>query len=119
MVLGDVLRKAREGRGLSQKELAGLLDMPPSQYNRIEGGKTDPSFTTLERIAAALGLSLSELFRSEDIFRDVDSRDKTLLERLRLMEELEPAERDSLLTIVDSLVAKKRLRDSLQNLAKG
>jgi len=55
MDLGDTLKKVREAKGLSQKELAGLLDMLQPQYNRIESGKTDPSFTTLERIAKALG----------------------------------------------------------------
>jgi len=37
-----------------------------AQLSRIENGKTDPSFTTLEKIAKALGISVSELFGTTD-----------------------------------------------------
>ncbi len=116
MDLGDTLKKVREAKGLSQKELAGLLDMPQPQYSRIEGGKTDPSFTTLERIAKALGVSLTELFNANDIFKDVNSYDKTLMEKLKLIEALDEIEKKSIYNIVDSLIAKKKLKDNLQSL---
>jgi transcriptional regulator with XRE-family HTH domain len=89
MDLGDTLKKIREAKGLSQKELAGLLDMPQPQYSRIESGKTDPSFTTLERIAKALGISLADLFKADDIFKDANTYDKTLMEKLKLIDELD------------------------------
>lgn len=119
MDLGDILKKVREAKGLSQKELAGLLDMPQPQYSRIESGKTDPSFTTLERIAKALGISLADLFKADEIFKDVNTYDKTLMEKLKLIDELEGTEKKSLYNIIDSLIAKKRLKDNLQSLVKG
>jgi transcriptional regulator with XRE-family HTH domain len=119
MDLGDTLKKIREAKGLSQKELAGLLDMPQPQYSRIESGKTDPSFTTLERIAKALGISLADLFKADDIFKDANTYDKTLMEKLKLIDELDNTEKKSLYNIIDSLIAKKRLKDNLQNLVKG
>lgn len=119
MDLGDTLKKVREAKGLSQKELAGLLEMPQPQYSRIESGKTDPSFTTLERIVKALGISLTDLFRADEIFTDVNTYDKTLMEKLKLIDELDSTEKKSLYNIIDSLIAKKRLKDNLQNLVKG
>lgn len=119
MDLGDTLKKVREAKGLSQKELAGLLDMPQPQYSRIESGKTDPSFTTLERIAKALGISLADLFKADDIFKDANTYDKTLMEKLKLIDELDNTEKKSLYNIIDSLIAKKRLKDNLQSLVKG
>jgi transcriptional regulator with XRE-family HTH domain len=99
--------------------LAGLLDMPQPQYSRIESGKTDPSFTTLERIAKALGISLADLFKADDIFKDANTYDKTLMEKLKLIDELDNTEKKSLYNIIDSLIAKKRLKDNLQSLVKG
>lgn len=119
MNLGNTLKKVREAKGLSQKELAGFLEMPQPQYSRIEGGKTDPSFTTLERIAKALGISLADLFKADDIFKDANTYDKTLMEKLRLIDELDNTEKKSLYNIIDSLIAKKRLKDNLQSLVKG
>lgn len=119
MDLGDLLKKTREAKGFSQKEVAASLSMPQPQYSRIESGKTDPSFTTLERIAKALGVSLSELFEADTIFVDVNSYDKTLMERLKLVDTLDDTDKKSIYNIIDSLIAKKRLKDNLQTLMNG
>jgi transcriptional regulator with XRE-family HTH domain len=37
--------------------------MDQSYYNRIERGKVDPSVRTVARLAAALGVTLSDLLR--------------------------------------------------------
>src|ERR1035438_10231175 len=112
MNLGKTLKKVREAKGLSQKELAGLLKMPQPQYSRIEGGKTDPSFPAVVKIAKALGVTLSELFEADEIFKDVNSYDKTLMEKLRLIDALDETEKKSIYHIVDSLIAKKKLKDN-------
>jgi transcriptional regulator with XRE-family HTH domain len=117
MDLGSTLKKIREVKGLSQKELAGLLEMPQPQYSRIESGKTDPSFTAVAKIAKALDISLAELFNVDDVFKDANSYDKTLIEKVRLMDMLDDAEKKSLFHIVDSLIAKKKLKDNIVSLA--
>jgi len=81
--LSHTLKKAREAKGLSQKELASLIDMAQAQYSRIESGKTDPSFSVVVRISKALGLTVSELFQADEIFTDTNSYDKTVMEKLR------------------------------------
>lgn len=116
MKLGNTLKKVREAKGLSQKELAGLLDMPQPQYSRIEGGKTDPSFSAVAKMAKALGASLSELFNADDIFNDTNTYDKTLMEKIRLIDMLDDTEKKSLFHIIDSLIAKKKLKDNLTSL---
>ena len=51
----------------------------------------------------------------DSIFTDVNSADKTLMEKLRLIDILDDQEKQSLFNIVDSLVAKKKLKDNLTN----
>ena len=115
--LNKTLKRVREAKGISQKELAGLIDMAQAQYSRIEGGKTDPSFSTVVKIAKALGMSLSELFSADEIFNDTNVYDKTLMEKLRFLDSLDEVEKKSIYTLIDSLISKKKLKDSLQNLA--
>lgn len=55
------LRKSEESGG----------KMDTAQYSRIEGGKTDPSFSAVVRIAKALGVELTELFRADELFKEV------------------------------------------------
>tara|TARA_B110000046_G_C12942965_1_gene376630 strand:+ start:239 stop:601 length:363 start_codon:yes stop_codon:yes gene_type:complete len=114
--LGQTLKKVREAKGLSQKEVAGLIDMAQAQYSRIESGKTDPSFSVVDKIANALGFSLSELFKADDIFTDVNTYDKTLMEKLRFLDSLDDNEKKSIYTLIDSLISKKKLKDNLSNL---
>ncbi len=68
------------------------------------------------KIAKALGVTLSELFRADEIFTDIKSSDKTLMEKLRLLDTLEDKDKQSLYHIIDTFVAKKKLKDNLVSL---
>jgi transcriptional regulator with XRE-family HTH domain len=113
MKLSDTIKTVREAKGMSQKEVSTALKMDASQYSKIENGKTDPSFTIVVKIAKALGVTLSELFRADEIFTDVKSSDKTLMEKLRLLDTLEDKDKQSLYHIIDTFIAKKKLKDNL------
>jgi transcriptional regulator with XRE-family HTH domain len=115
MELSAVIKKVREAKGLTQKEVALSLKMDASQYSRIENGKTDPSFTIVAKIAKALGVTLAELFEADSIFTDVNSADKTLMEKIKVIEQLDEQERNSLYNIIDGLFSKKKLKDTLSS----
>ena len=51
--------RARAQKGLSQKQLAALTGIDQADISRIERGLANPSVSTLDRIAAALGGRLS------------------------------------------------------------
>jgi transcriptional regulator with XRE-family HTH domain len=56
------LRKARERAGLSQSSLARAAGIAPDAVSRIESGaRANPGFSTVARLASALGLSLDAL----------------------------------------------------------
>jgi transcriptional regulator with XRE-family HTH domain len=115
MNIGGKIKTVREAKNLSQKEISSMVQMDQSQYSKIENGKTDPTTNTLEKIAKALGIDLSELFISEKIFKDINSVDKTIMEKIRLIELLDQKEQASIYNIVDGLVANKRLRDTMSS----
>ena len=115
MNIGEKIKKVREAKGFSQKQVAVMLDMDQSQYSKIENGKTDPTTSTLEKIAKTLGVDVPVLFASDDVFKDVNSADKTLMEKIRLIEQLDDKERVSIYNIVDSLFAKKKMKDTLSS----
>ena len=114
MNVGENIKRIREAKKLSQKEVITAIGMGAAQYSRIENGKTDPSVSTLERVAQALGVELAELFTSDSI-QEVNSYDKTLMEKVRLMEGLSEDERKTIFTILDAFVGKKKLKDTLSS----
>ena len=115
MELGECLKKIREAKGLSQKEVALTCKMDMGNYSRIENGKTDPSFNTVVKIAKALDVELQELFSANSKYRDIQSYDKTLIDKLNLIEELDKKEKQAFFIMLDALVNKKRLKDTLSN----
>ena len=59
--LGDAARAARERLGLTQAEVAGLMELSPVVYNRLERGRMLPSVPTLVRLCETLRVSPAEL----------------------------------------------------------
>lgn len=62
---GNVLRRIREGRYLSQEQFAELCGISRAYYGRIERGEHSITLELCQKISEASGLSFSELF--EDI----------------------------------------------------
>jgi transcriptional regulator with XRE-family HTH domain len=59
--IGLRIKELRERRGLGSKELAERAGITPQSLSRIEHGKHDVVFTTLQRILAAMGYGLADL----------------------------------------------------------
>lgn len=113
MNIGDHIKQIRVLKGFSQKEIALALEMDQAQFSRIEGGKTDPAFSTIVKVAVALGIQLSELVNTDNSVRDVNSYDKSVIEKMILVDQLEEKEKVAFFSILDALVSKKKLKDSL------
>ena len=60
--VGTALQAARAQLGISQKQLAALSGIDQSDISKIERGVANPSLSTLERLAKALGGSLDIRF---------------------------------------------------------
>jgi transcriptional regulator with XRE-family HTH domain len=59
--LAAVLRRLRLERDLSQEQLAHSAFLTTSGYVRIEAATAAPGWSTVRRIAEALGVSMGEL----------------------------------------------------------
>jgi transcriptional regulator with XRE-family HTH domain len=60
--LGARVRVLREGRGLTQAQLAERAGIEPRSIQRVEAGQTG-SLGTLVRLAAALDVPIDRMFR--------------------------------------------------------
>ncbi len=68
-VAGQV-REIRKARHLSQRQLAGRMQVPRTYISKIENGKAIPTLGSLERLATALEVDLSQLVRDTRSQRD-------------------------------------------------
>ena len=61
-VLGQRIRNYRTNKGLSQEKLAELSGCHPTYIGQIERGEKNATIESIEKISAALNISLSKLF---------------------------------------------------------
>jgi transcriptional regulator with XRE-family HTH domain len=64
------VREIRKARHLSQRQLAGRMMVPRTYISKIENGKAIPTLGSLERLASALGVNITQLVRDERGRRD-------------------------------------------------
>jgi len=57
------VRDLRHMRNLSQRQLAGRMNVPRTYISKIENGKAMPTLGSLERLATALQVEISALLR--------------------------------------------------------
>lgn len=60
-MLSDKLKEFRRNEGLTQKELAMVLDSSQNTISQYESGKRTPTVKKLLEISALLGCSVDEL----------------------------------------------------------
>lgn len=64
--VGTTLRTLRRQRGLTTAEVGERTGMAQQSISRIENGRHNISFSTLEKILAAMGCTLSDLQDGDD-----------------------------------------------------
>ena len=61
MAIGDIIRKYRKNKGMTQEEMAACLGVTTPAVNKWEKGNTLPDITLLVPIARLLGIATDEL----------------------------------------------------------
>ena len=84
-LLAKNIKRLRELKNISQKEVCASSGMPQGQYSRIENGKVEPSVSTLDKLAKVFEVSISDFFKSTDINGDMNL---PLLEKVKLIDTL-------------------------------
>ena len=107
------IKRLRELKNLSQKEICADSGVPQGQYSRIENAKVEPSVSTLAKLAKVFEVSISEFFKSKDINEELNL---PLLEKIKLIDTLAKDEQQAIFKMIDLAIANKRMKDNLQNL---
>jgi len=68
--VANQVREIRRTRHLSQRQLAGRMQVPRTYISKIENGKAIPTLGSLERLATALGVEVRQLVRDARSRRD-------------------------------------------------
>lgn len=115
MELAQKLKKIRTRKNLSQKEVALSVGIDRGQYSRFETGKAEPSLPTLRKIALALQVRVADLF-SEDQGYDISSYEQSLVEKVRLLDQLDPKQKELIFGMIDTVLVNQKLKTKLSHI---
>ena len=112
------VKEIRKARHLSQRQLAGRMQVPRTYISKIENGKAIPTLGSLERLAAALEVDICQLVRDGRSQRDEEMAeifaDPFLAELAQYLPKLEALQRSLLLNH-----ARDRARDAMREMSMG
>ena len=106
------VRAVRQGRNLSQRQLAGRMQVPRTYISKIENAKAIPTLSSLERLARALEVDVCELLRDGRSRRAREAAtllaDPFLAEIAPLVNQLDAFQRAMFLNQVRELASGRR-----------
>lgn len=111
--LGLAIAGIRKRRRMTQRELADRLHIHHSMVTRWEKGQTIPRDETLERIAAALEVTVDELVeaeRKQPLRLPNPLDDPELNQLLSQLNALEGRDLDALKVFLDAMLTKASIR---------
>ena len=112
-IIASNIRRLRELKQLSQKQVSADSGVPQGQYSRIENGRVEPAVSTLEKLARVFEVSITEFFRTNDIDEQINL---PLLEKIKLIDTLGDEEKQALFKMIDLAISNKKMKDNLQSI---
>lgn len=110
--IGKTIKTIREEKGLTQQQIAELVNMHRSNYSKVESGERDLSIDAINKVAKFFGMSIDELVNFDgNIPNEVTVEDKSLMEQVKLIAELEPEEKNMVFKMIDTFLTKKKFKD--------
>ncbi len=105
-IFAERLRTAREGRRMSQSDLAEKADLLPSAISHFETGRRSPSFANLKALSDALKVTTDYLIGRSD---DMHVSNAVSLKLLRHAEKMSDEDLDTI-TRMAEMMARKRTK---------
>ena len=105
---GGRLRDLRKERKWTQKEMASRLSIRQTHYTKYETAMHVPPLDKIIQLARLFGVSLDRLVLGEAPSNQ-PVKDTRLAQRFQALEGFNPLDRETVITIIDAMVARQRM----------
>lgn len=113
---GARLKALRKQKNWSQKELAAKVDIRFQQLNKYESGLNVPPADMLLKLAHALDVTVDHLLTGNPV-EDSPLASSRLFKRFQVLERLNQDDQETVIKIIDAMIAKERVEAALAPVA--
>ena len=105
------LKELRKKKGISQDELAVLIEVHFTQVSRYERGETKPNAEAMTKLAKALDTTVDFLMNgtADDVVKDA-GLEKEQISRFKEVQDLETEDKRTVLSLMDAYIAKTKIQ---------
>jgi len=107
----DTFVRLRKERRWTQSEIAGKIGISVGQVSKYEKGDSVPTLHILAKIALAFDGSADVLVFDQHGGIAAQKLDSELLKRFQRVIELPERERDAVIVLIDSVIARQTIRE--------
>ena len=110
---GARLKALRKKHGLTQKEAAAHIGAQATHLNKYESGIHAPPLAKIALLAERYGVTLDYLILGHEP-DEVTITNLHLLERFRALQEADKDDQDTVVRVIDAMIAKNRVANALR-----
>jgi len=100
---------------MTQQQVAELIHMHRSNYNKMKNGIREPSVTELQKLARLFNMTVDQILNMDtNIPDDITLEDKSGIEQMFLIKQFKKDGRTVVFQIIDAVLTKKKFKDFFQ-----
>ncbi len=112
MNLADNIKAIREEKNLKQIEVATHINVDKSAYSKIERGTRSITVEELQKMAQLFNMTTDQILNYDGkIPTEVTIADKTAVEQMRLIQQLEEDDKQTIFKLIDKMLTNKKFKD--------
>lgn len=116
MIFSRRIRELRKEKNWSQEELAKKIGSDARQISRYENGKITPSIDAIIKLAEVFDISVDYILFEAAMKRPLKTTCSEVAKRLQHLECLNKSDQDSLLNVLDALIARNKVKSLADDL---
>jgi|SRR5665213_2086372 transcriptional regulator with XRE-family HTH domain len=116
MNLADNIKDIREEKNLKQIEVATHIGVDKSAYSKIEKGLRALTVDELQKMAQLFNMTTDQVINHDGkVPKEVIIEDKTAVEQMRLIQQLDEDDKQTIFKLIDKMLTNKKFKDFFNN----
>jgi transcriptional regulator with XRE-family HTH domain len=112
MNLAENIKAIREEKNLKQIDVAAHIGVDKSAYSKIEKGTRSLTVEELQKMAQLFNLTTDQIINYDGKMpKEVVIEDKTAVEQMRLIQQLDEDDKQTIFKLIDKMLTNKKFKD--------